>query len=97
MTALRKAEGTWGSGIVEQVSLDLQNEFPDVKGFSARNLWNMKKWYSFYALDQETPEFLARLDHQKLLSDRKLHQLGAEMIEEDFGESLYQKGIVYFW
>ena len=28
---------------VEQLSLDLQNEFPKAKGFSARNLWNMKK------------------------------------------------------
>ena len=36
-------------GIVEQLSLDLQNEFPDEKGFSARNLWNMKKWYLFYS------------------------------------------------
>ena len=50
----RKAEKTWGSGIVEQVSLDLQNEFPGVKGFSTRNLWNMKKWYSFYASQAES-------------------------------------------
>ncbi len=34
---MRKAEEKWGNGIVEQVSLDLQNEFPNVKGFSARN------------------------------------------------------------
>ena len=46
---VRKAEEKWGSGIVEQVSLDLQAEFPNAKGFSVRNLWNMKKWYSFYA------------------------------------------------
>ena len=26
----------------EQLSLDLQNEFPKAKGFLARNLWNMK-------------------------------------------------------
>lgn len=39
----RKAEEKWGKGIVEQLSLDLQNEFPDATGFSARNLWNMKK------------------------------------------------------
>lgn len=45
---LRRAEDTWGAGIVEQVSLDLQAEFPNVKGFSTTNLWNMKKWYSFY-------------------------------------------------
>ena len=43
---VRKAEEKWGSGIVEQVSLDLQAEFPEVKGFSARNLWFMKQWYS---------------------------------------------------
>ena len=49
----RKAEEKWGNGIVEQVSLDLQAEFPNMKGFSARNLWNMKKWYSFYAEDEQ--------------------------------------------
>lgn len=45
----RKAEEKWGSGIIEQVSLNLQNEFPEVRGFSIRNLWNMKKWYLSYA------------------------------------------------
>ena len=44
---LRRAEDTWGAGVVEQVSLDLQAEFPNVKGFSTTNLWNMKKWYAF--------------------------------------------------
>lgn len=39
----KKAEERWGSGVVEQVSLDLQTEFPNEKGFSERNLWYMKK------------------------------------------------------
>ena len=39
--AMKKMEETWGSGIVEQISLDLQSEFPDAKGFSACNLWVM--------------------------------------------------------
>jgi len=43
----RKAEEKWGSGIVEQVSLDLLDAFPTAKGFSARNLWFMKQWYTF--------------------------------------------------
>ncbi len=30
-------------GIVEQVSLDLQSELPNAKGFSTTNLWHMKK------------------------------------------------------
>ena len=41
----RKAEEKWGSGIVEQVSLDLQEAFPESKGFSTSNLWRMKQWY----------------------------------------------------
>lgn len=39
----RKAEEKWGKGIVEQLSLDLQNEFPDEKGFSARNSLEYEK------------------------------------------------------
>lgn len=49
----RKAEEKWGAGIVEQISLDLQNEFPNIKGFSTTNLWYMKQWYSFYSSDLE--------------------------------------------
>ena len=31
---IRKAEERWGTGVVEQVSLDLQAAFPESKGFS---------------------------------------------------------------
>ncbi|MBR3453801.1 MAG: DUF1016 family protein [Bacteroidaceae bacterium] len=44
----KKAEERWGTGVVEQVSLDLKREFPDADGFSTSNLWYMKKWYLFY-------------------------------------------------
>ena len=55
---VRKAEERWGSGVVEQVSLDLQAAFPESKGFSAANLWRMKQWYLFYS---EADEKLAQL------------------------------------
>ena len=44
-----KAESKWGSGIINQLSVDLQNLFPSQKGFSARNIWDIKKWYLFYS------------------------------------------------
>ena len=44
----KKAEERWGAGVVEQVSLDMQREFLDADGFSATNLWYMKRWYLFY-------------------------------------------------
>ena len=54
---IRRVEEKWGKGIVEQVSLDLQAGFPNVKGFSTSNLWYMKKWYQFYSasLCEKTP------------------------------------------
>lgn len=57
---MRKAEEKWGSGIVEQVSLDLQAAFPESKGFSTSNLWRMKQWYVFYSRDYEKLAQLGR-------------------------------------
>lgn len=76
---MRKSEEKWGHGIVEQLSLDLQNEFPEVRGFSARNLWNMKKWYSFYALTEGAADLIRLIDENVNLERIKLQQIGAEM------------------
>jgi predicted nuclease of restriction endonuclease-like (RecB) superfamily len=39
----------WGSGIMDQISLDLKAEFPGEKGFSPQNLYRMAKFYDFYS------------------------------------------------
>lgn len=85
----RKAEEKWGTGIVEQVSLDLQNEFPNIKGFSARNLWNMKKWYLFYSSSSQFENKIKHIADSLNTSVIKLHQVGAEIQEVDF---LHQAG-----
>lgn len=72
---IRKAEEKWGSGIVEQVSLDLQEAFSESKGFSPSNLWRMKQWYLFYA---PSAEKLAQLGRE-LTASQKLAQLGREI------------------
>ena len=45
---LLRAEERWGKGVVEQVALDLQSEFPNITGFNVTNLYYMKKWFLFY-------------------------------------------------
>ncbi|MEO1393081.1 MAG: PDDEXK nuclease domain-containing protein [Cyanobacteria bacterium J06634_5] len=45
----RQKDSAWGSGFLEQLSQDLRVEFPDMKGFSRRNLERMRQWYLFYA------------------------------------------------
>jgi predicted nuclease of restriction endonuclease-like (RecB) superfamily len=39
----------WGKAIVETLAKDLQAEFPGVAGYSADNLWRMRKFYLNYA------------------------------------------------
>lgn len=43
-----KAESKWGSGVLQQLSIDLQQMFPEEKGFSYTNIRYVKQWYSFY-------------------------------------------------
>ena len=38
----------WGKSVVENLALDLQKEFPSIKGFSSQNLWRMKQFYETY-------------------------------------------------
>ena len=44
------SEKGYGSSVVKRLSADLTLEFPDISGFSPRNLWNMKNFYEFYKL-----------------------------------------------
>ena len=87
---VRKAEEKWGNGIVEQVSLDLQAAFPEAKGFSARNLWNMKKWYSFYTSYEDFGDAVNALSGQMDISNLKLQQVAAEIQETASEEKLQQ-------
>ena len=86
---LKKAEQRWGSGVVEQVSLDLQAAFPESKGFSTTNLWYMKQWYTFYS---GASERLAQLGRE--LPQKKLQQLGGEfqVVENENNIKLHQAG-----
>ena len=86
----KKAEERWGAGVVEQVSLDLQKEFPGEKGFSATNLWYMKKWYLYYTTDEATQK-LEQVIREVYSSQNKkdiiLHQLGGEIRERKLHQS----------
>lgn len=77
-----KAEESWGAGVVEQLSFDLQEAFPNDKGFGTRNLWRMKQWYIFFS----TQEAL-----------NKLTQLGAELKEHTnlISQKVPQAGSVF--
>lgn len=44
----RQKSAQWGSGFLKQLSADLMAEFPDMKGFSYRNIRYIRQWHLFY-------------------------------------------------
>lgn len=92
----KRAESRWGSGTVNQLCLDLKAAYPDVKGFSVRNLYYMKEWYEFYMADEEHKEILhqvgAKLQEAENQNPIKLHQLGAEIVSTDKISAILAEG-----
>ena len=72
----RKLESTHGSGIVERLSIDLKQRFPDL-GASPRNLWDMKRFYLRYVdTDQKLRQAVAVLpwSHNLLIMSKNLSE-----------------------
>ena len=44
----KQKSASWGDGWLKELSRELMTEFPDMKGFSHRNLQCIRQWYLFY-------------------------------------------------
>jgi len=44
----KQEKSNWGEAIIENLAQDLRVAFPDTKGFSERNLWNMRQYFLSY-------------------------------------------------
>ena len=54
--SLNSRKGFWGKGAIDAISEQLDRELPGLKGFSARNLRNMRTFYEEWSiLDRPTP------------------------------------------
>ncbi len=65
---LEQAE--WGSNLIEKVAIELKHEFPDLKGFSRRNLFAIRQWFKFYNTRyQFVPQTVAQIPwgHNRLI------------------------------
>lgn len=45
---ISEKENVWGSKLLERVAKDLKEEFPEMTGFSVRNLKYCRTFYKFY-------------------------------------------------
>ncbi len=60
MIAERQAKGKWGDSVVDMLAGDLRREFPDMKGFSRANIFNIRQWYLYYSMMDEKVQQLVR-------------------------------------
>ena len=59
LIAERQEGDTWGKGIIKRLSEDLQTEFPGIRGFSERNIWYIRKFYTTYSRNEKLQPLVA--------------------------------------
>ncbi|HNY51674.1 MAG: hypothetical protein BWY69_01594 [Planctomycetes bacterium ADurb.Bin401] len=57
----------WGKAVVETLAGDLQKEFPGVQGYSARNIWYMRTFYTVYRKNEKLQPLVAEISWSKHL------------------------------
>jgi predicted nuclease of restriction endonuclease-like (RecB) superfamily len=64
ITEVQEEKG-WGKSVVESLAHELQNEFPGVQGYSARNLWLMRTFYIEYLANPNLQPVVAEISWAK--------------------------------
>ncbi len=83
----KQKNAAWGSGFLKQLSVDLMAEFPDMKGFSYRNLNYCRKWYLFYSQGNTiVQQPVAQLDGNADMT--KVKQAVALLIQIPWGHNI---------
>jgi predicted nuclease of restriction endonuclease-like (RecB) superfamily len=60
----------WGSKFVDRIATELKHEFPEIKGFSRRNVYAILQWYKFYSVKYPfVPHHVAQIPwgHNRLI------------------------------
>jgi predicted nuclease of restriction endonuclease-like (RecB) superfamily len=68
----RQQQEGWGARIIDQLAKDLKREFPDIKGFSSRNLKYMRAFAEAYPDEQIVQQLAAQIPwfHNCVLLDK---------------------------
>ena len=69
---------TWGSGFLKQLSADLSTEFPQIKGFSLRNLKYIRQWVCFYCPELMNKTTASGLNEVESIGQQAVAQLASK-------------------
>ena len=101
----RQMEKKYGAGIIETISRDLQEQFPEVKGLSRRNIFYTKEFYLlYYQHVKKVPQVVAQLgdNNQSSLMGELLsipwghHRTILDKVKKNPDKALYLKAVHNF-
>lgn len=84
----------YGNNFVKEVSIELKLAFPNMKGFSERNIRSMRLFYEEYYDDEKWQQLVVKLPwgHNLLLiskiKDKKIREIYANEIIKKVGEEI---------
>ncbi len=76
----KQQKHNWGKSVVENLSNDLQKEFPGVNGLSSDNLWRMRKFYLNYEAETKLAPLVQQIgwSHNVVLMEKSKDVLERE-------------------
>ncbi len=62
----QQQQAQWGAKILDQLSIDLKLEFPDIQGLSKTNLKYCSRFYQFYTIGQQAVDQLQNTNNKRI-------------------------------
>ncbi|MCB9251727.1 MAG: DUF1016 domain-containing protein [Flavobacteriales bacterium] len=84
---IAEKQTAWGTKFLEQLSIDLQTEFPDMKGLSNRNLKYCRSFYLFYA-SAIGQQLVAQNKNTENEANTIAQQLVAQLVQIPWGHNI---------
>jgi predicted nuclease of restriction endonuclease-like (RecB) superfamily len=68
----KQKKSKWGDGLIGQMEIDLKLAFPEMTGFSRRNLFYIKDLYILTRSNKNVPQLVAQIPwgHTRLIIDK---------------------------
>jgi predicted nuclease of restriction endonuclease-like (RecB) superfamily len=87
--------GKWGTGAIEAISEQLQSELPGIRGYSASNIKNMRKFYEEWFNCLEANRQLPTGDLENSQSSITIRQLPTGELQEESVQAFLRTGFTH--
>lgn len=97
MIVEKQKDASWGDKFLENLGNDLKKEFPNMKGFSKRNLELMRRWYLFYS---NAKQVISQFKTDDKITKQAVLQNSQQIVDQnntEIGQQLVAKLFLIPW